>query len=307
MLKKLKNYKIIFIKENGLYAKELRSKHFIIPSIILFSLFLAFSSLILFSTEIREIISLKVVSKHIKNNHNLNAMILDQEKKIEFLKHEIDNIYKEDEKLRKLIKLPSIDKDIRKLGVGGNESKDKYNEVNYLIPGSFNLDAINNDIEYLMRSINLEKLSFSTIEKNIISNKDKILKYPAIYPVEVSDRKFSSRYGYRIDPFSKKKKFHDGDDFSTKIGVDVFATADGIVQTSRYNGSFGNYIEIDHGNGYITAYGHLSKRAVKKGQKIDRGDFIGKVGNTGKSTAPHLHYEIRLNDKHVNPNKYYFN
>ena len=201
----------------------------------------------------------------------------------------------------------SIDKDIRKLGVGGNESKDKYNEVNYLIPGNFNLDAINNDIEYLMRSINLEKLSFSTIKKNIISNKDKILKYPAIYPVEVSDRKFSSRYGYRIDPFSKKKKFHDGDDFSTKIGVDVFATADGIVQTSRYNGSFGNYIEIDHGNGYITAYGHLSKRAVKKGQKIDRGDFIGKVGNTGKSTAPHLHYEIRLNDKHVNPNKYYFN
>ena len=74
------------------------------------------------------------------------------------------------------------------------------------------------------------------------------------------------------------------------------------MQTSRYKGSLGNYIEIDHGNGYITAYGHLSKRAVKKGQKIDRGDFIGKVGNTGKSTAPHLHYEIRLNDKHVNPN-----
>ena len=85
------------------------------------------------------------------------------------------------------------------------------------------------------------------------------------------------------------------------------ATANGIVKKSKYNGSFGNFIEIDHGNGFFTVYGHLSKRFVKKGEQIERGDVIGKVGNTGRSTAPHLHYEIQLYAKHVNPKNYYFN
>ena len=116
----------------------------------------------------------------------------------------------------------------------------------------------------------------------------------------------SSRYGYRIDPFTKKRRFHEGDDFSCKVGSPVVATADGVVKVSKRYGSFGNYIEIDHGNGYVTAFAHLSKRLVKKGDKINRGEQIGTVGNTGRSTAPHLHYEVQYNKKHVNPNEFYF-
>ena len=138
------------------------------------------------------------------------------------------------------------------------------------------------------------------------SNLDYYLHFPAIYPVSVVEAKRTSRYGQRLDPFTKTRRFHEGDDFSGKIGVTVIATADGIVKNSRKYGSFGNYFEIDHGNGYVTAYGHLSKRKVKKGEKIVRGQKIGEIGNTGRSTAPHLHYEVQYKNKHTNPNKFYF-
>ena len=134
-----------------------------------------------------------------------------------------------------------------------------------------------------------------------------VKSYPAIYPVKNGDLNLSSNYGYRLDPFSKKYKFHDGHDFSSRIGSDVFSTANGKVIKSKYWGSFGNYVEIDHGNGYVTAYGHLSSRDVKLGDKVYRGQKIGEVGNTGRSTAPHLHYEVKYNNKSVDPIDYYFN
>ena len=120
------------------------------------------------------------------------------------------------------------------------------------------------------------------------------------------DVNLSSRYGYRRDPFTRKFKFHDGDDFSAKTGTPVYATANGRVRISKYYSTFGNYIEIDHGSGYRTIFGHLSKRKVKVGEKVIRGQKIGEVGNTGRSTAPHLHYEIQHNKRSKDPKDFYF-
>ena len=106
--------------------------------------------------------------------------------------------------------------------------------------------------------------------------------------------------------FQKKRKLHEGHDFSGKIGSEILCTANGTVRSSKWNGSFGNYIEIDHGNGYVTVFGHLSKRLVKKGDKVERGEIIGKLGNTGRSTAPHLHYEIKYNKKRIAPSDFYY-
>jgi len=256
---------------------------------------------------LKDLVTLKVISEHRKNNSELNNVIIEQQSTINSLLKEIDTLYEKDENLRRLIKLPSIDEDIRKLGVGGKNKNDKYNHLEYLIPDNIDIDVLKRQIDFLQRGVNLEKISYAAITNEVSSQIDYLQHYPAIYPVLKEDRKFSSRFGYRRDPFTNRRKFHDGDDFSTKIGKKVIATADGTVQSSRYYGSFGNYIEIDHGNGYVTAYGHLSKRIVSKGTKVERGDVIGNVGNTGKSTAPHLHYEVRLNEKHVNPNNYYFN
>jgi murein DD-endopeptidase MepM/ murein hydrolase activator NlpD len=114
----------------------------------------------------------------------------------------------------------------------------------------------------------------------------------------------TSRFGNRIDPFNGKKAFHAGIDVGGPYGQKIVATADGIVTRSFFNGNYGQYIEICHGNRYSTRFAHLQKRLVKRGEKIKRGQTIGTLGNSGRSTGPHLHYEVRLNKKPINPGKF---
>ncbi|MBU0945309.1 MAG: M23 family metallopeptidase [Proteobacteria bacterium] len=114
----------------------------------------------------------------------------------------------------------------------------------------------------------------------------------------------TSRFGHRADPVNGRKGFHEGVDMRAPSGQAIKATADGVVTQARFNGSYGRYIEIDHGNGYVTKFAHMKKFLVKKGATVKRGQAIGKVGNSGRSTGPHLHYEICLYDKPVNPKKF---
>ena len=307
MLENLKKYKFILINKNDLDAKEFSSSYVVFFSLCLFLLFFSIISLTFFSSDLNRFITFKTINKHKANNKELHSIILDQEKQINNLLNEIDEISQRDENLRKLIKLPSIEKDVRKLGVGGTSDDDKLNNLQYLLPENFDLNLLKDKVDYIIRSVNLENLSYNEIESQTKDNLDDILHFPAIYPISRDNSKFSSGFGYRVDPFTKKKKLHEGHDFSAKYGTDVICTADGVVKSSRRYGSFGNFIEVTHGNGFITAYGHLSKRLVKKGDKVERGQVIGRVGSTGKSTAPHLHYEIRHNKKHIDPTEFYFN
>ncbi len=116
--------------------------------------------------------------------------------------------------------------------------------------------------------------------------------------------KISSGFGKRTDPVNKKKAIHEGVDIKGKRGDRILATASGKVIKAMKNGGYGNYVEIDHGNGYITAYGHMQNYLVKKGERVEQGQVIGQVGSTGRSTGPHLHYEIQLNKKPINPGKF---
>jgi murein DD-endopeptidase MepM/ murein hydrolase activator NlpD len=132
---------------------------------------------------------------------------------------------------------------------------------------------------------------------------------PAIQPISNNDlKRLSSYYGYRIDPFYKVKKFHEGVDFSAPTGTEIYATGNGtVVDCGRSRGGYGNVIIIDHGFGYKTRYAHMHSFEVKEGQKVTRGQVIGTVGNTGKSTSPHLHYEVWKNNRRINPINYFFN
>lgn len=114
----------------------------------------------------------------------------------------------------------------------------------------------------------------------------------------------TSRYGHRTDPVNGKKGFHSGVDMRGRNGQTIQATADGVVTKAFFNGSYGRYIEIDHGNGYTTKFAHMKKILVKRGDKVKRGDAIGKVGSSGRSTGPHLHYEVCLSGKPINPSKF---
>ena len=116
----------------------------------------------------------------------------------------------------------------------------------------------------------------------------------------------NSPFGYRKDPIDNVMRFHQGQDITVKSGTPIYAPADGVVKRAYYAGGFGNHIKLDHGNGYSTLFAHLSKIKVKHGQKVKRGDVIGHTGNTGRSTAPHLHYEIHHYGESKNPLDYFF-
>jgi len=303
-------YKIILFNRSKSSMMEVAlSKYFILASISILTL----TNLVVlhfFSSSYSSWHSNQQIKNHQKHNNVLIEKIESGEDRITSIEDKIDAIVEQDNNMRALLSLPKIHDDVRKLGTGGDDSAKSLTmrELEYLLPDESEIDLQDyfNKLDFIERSTNLELLSYIEMMSNAKKNKSTLRHYPAIYPVDLSEAKLVSKFGYRIDPFSKRYKKHEGHDFSAKVGTDVFATADGVVISSKYNGSFGNFIEISHGNGYKTIYGHLYKRHVKQGSYIKRGDKIGEVGNTGRSTAPHLHYEIKHNNKRVDPNEFYF-
>lgn len=241
------------------------------------------------------------------DNEILVDKILENEKRMDELLEQLESIKFQDNLLRDLVKLPRIHDDVRKVGVGGTMSEDDESRLEYLLPGEgYDLFNTSRKMDFINRVLNLEALSFAEMLGQADQDIQRYRSYPAIHPVDPEVCKLSSDFGMRSDPINRKKQFHDGHDFSGRTGTPVYATADGVVKASKYYGTFGNYIEIDHGYGYKTVYGHLSKRKVNGGEKITRGQMIGAMGNTGKSTAPHLHYGVIYKRKDVDPADFYF-
>lgn len=158
-----------------------------------------------------------------------------------------------------------------------------------------NLDIIQNSIE--AKEQQLVALESLLLDKDI-SSEQEIAGRP------VNTGWLSSPYGYRADPFTGKKTWHAGIDFSALAGSDVVATAAGVVTTVERKAGYGIFVEVSHGNGYTTRYGHNSSVLVKKGDLVEKGEVIAKVGSTGRSTGPHVHYEVTRNGKRVNPWRY---
>ncbi|HCQ13868.1 M23 family metallopeptidase, partial [Flavobacterium sp.] len=162
-----------------------------------------------------------------------------------------------------------------------------YNNSDLVINTSKKVDGISKALAFQSKSLD-EILKLAKA-------KDKLLSaVPAIQPVKNEDLKqMASGFGYRTDPFTKARKMHEGMDFTAKTGTPIYATGDGVVAKADNSLSgYGNHIEISHGFGYLTLYAHLSKYKVRQGQRVKRGDIIGYVGSTGRSQAPHLHYEV---------------
>ncbi|MBP7613673.1 MAG: M23 family metallopeptidase [Paludibacter sp.] len=143
---------------------------------------------------------------------------------------------------------------------------------------------------------------------SLAKNKENMLQnLPAIQPVLNKDLKqMASGYGWRIDPVYHTRRFHAGMDFAAPTGADIYATGNGQVISAGWQQGYGNCVQINHGYGYVTLYGHMSAFKVRAGQKVKRGDVIGLVGSTGKSTGPHLHYEVHYKGEIMNPQNYYF-
>lgn len=162
-------------------------------------------------------------------------------------------------------------------------------------------------VDMLAKELYTQAKSYDEVLEMAKNQEIRMENIPAIQPVMNKDlKRVASGYGMRIDPVYHVRKFHQGMDFSAPIGTDVFATGNAKVEFAGWRQGYGNTVILDHGYGYKTLYAHLYKVLVRKGQKVRRSDIIALVGNTGKSTGPHLHYEVRLNGKPVDPRNYYF-
>jgi murein DD-endopeptidase MepM/ murein hydrolase activator NlpD len=169
--------------------------------------------------------------------------------------------------------------------------------------------AIDTTIRKLKARIEAQKKSYKELT-NLVENKESLLAAtPAIQPVSNQDlNRIASGYGYRIDPVYKTIKLHAGLDFAAPQGTPIYATADGTVKVSGFSdGGYGNHVVINHGYGYETLYGHMVRIKVRNGTKVKRGEVVGYVGNTGKSTGPHCHYEVRKNGQKLDPVYFFYN
>ncbi|MGM0528886.1 MAG: M23 family metallopeptidase [Bacteroidota bacterium] len=229
-------------------------------------------------------------------NKNLDKV----EKVLAHLQETDDNLY------RTVFEAEPIPTSLREGGIGGvnrYEELEGYDNSRIVIETAMRLDKIN-------KKTYVQSKSFDEL-KVLASEKEEMLRsIPAIMPISNKDlTRTASGWGYRIHPIYKIRKFHYGMDFTAPTGTEIYATGDGTIARIRSSKrGFGNHIVVDHGFGYETVYAHLNGfNDIYVGKKVKRGDVIAFVGSTGLSTAPHLHYEVHLNGKKVDPANYYFN
>ena len=264
-----------------------------------------FLSILYLSAEILSDMLYEKRLNEFKKNYNIMSNNLKfLQKKLEDLDNKVLVIEEKDKAVRIYAGMPEIDLDIRKLGTGGYGIKSNILSDNIAPMINEELIALQLDIEKISRNVNLEIESYEAIYDKVKKDINRISKIPSIRPVKGGY--LNSSFGYRKDPIDNVTRFHQGQDITVKSGTPIYSPADGIVKRAYYAGGFGNHIKLDHGNGYTTLFAHLSKIKVKHGQKISRGEVIGLTGNTGRSTAPHLHYEIHHYGESKNPLDYFF-
>lgn len=210
-----------------------------------------------------------------------------------------DNIY------RVIFEAEPVPSEVRKAGFGG---VDRYEHLEGLANSKIIVNTAKR-LDEITSQLVVQSKSYDAVFK-LAKDKEKLIaSIPAIQPVDFHDlRRIGSLYGYRTDPFYKVTKFHEGIDFTAAVGTPIYATGDGVVSEAAYNsGGYGNKIVINNGFSYETVFAHLSKIKVKPGQRVKRGEIIGLMGNTGKSTAPHLHYEVHKAGVPMNPIYFFFN
>ncbi|RYM33933.1 M23 family metallopeptidase [Brumimicrobium glaciale] len=226
------------------------------------------------------------------------------QKRLELVDRVTEVIKKRDEELyRTALGASEFPEELRLMGVGGSDAYNSYKKMSnseLLIESISKLDEVE-------RKLHAQSLSFKELVSLAKERESRLASLPAIQPVNNKElKKMASGYGWRIDPVYGTRKMHWGVDFSAPVGTDVYATGKGVVEETRVNSwGYGKEIVINHGFGYKTRYAHLSSFLVKEGDAVKRGDLIGLVGSTGKSTGSHLHYEVEKDGHKVSPIDYF--
>lgn len=241
-----------------------------------------------------------------KTNLILNNQLQDLNRKLAGIETQMQTLERDADAMRIKNGLSRVDEDLRRVGTGG--AGEEHIELSALPLNLQNQTRqVGLVVEQLMRRMQLHKDNIGEVNVKMQKDSIRIKHIPSIRPVLDRDGYTTDRFGMRIDPFIERVKHHNGMDISASPGTEVFSSAAGVIEKaeSAYTPGvgYGKHIIIDHLNGYKTLYGHLSQVYVRTGQRIDRWALIGLVGETGRATGPHLHYEVSLDGKPLNPER----
>jgi murein DD-endopeptidase MepM/ murein hydrolase activator NlpD len=247
----------------------------------------------------------RVNTSELQHLRTENAQLKDKFEQMRWNLAEVQDRYtdlvQKEIRIRTMFDLPEINTEERQLGVGGPIPKTMLHQS----PTEKVATSTEMEVDRLLRLSRYELQKYGEVEDALKNVKDRLEHTPSIWPTQG----WTSRgFGMKFDPFTGYKQMHRGIDVANRTGTPIIAPADGVVQETQHsNSGMGNCIIINHGYGFQTRYGHLSKIEVKRGQKVKRGDVIGLMGSTGYSTGPHLHYEVIRNGQFLNPVKYILN
>lgn len=229
----------------------------------------------------------------------INKQLAEIERVLADLRRRDDNLY------RVIFEADPLPESMRMAGAGG---VNRYRDLDGLATSNVVI-ATRQRLDELARRLVVQSRSFDDVASLAMRKQEMLASIPSIQPIPNKDlSKTASGFGVRIHPIHKIPKFHAGMDFTAKPGTPIHATGDGRVTFADYaSNGYGQHVVVDHGFGYETLYAHMSEIHVRRGQKVKRGDVLGRVGNTGLSSGPHLHYEVLKNGEHVDPANFYFN
>lgn len=227
---------------------------------------------------------------------------------INSLKNHLMTLNDFEKKIRIIANIEKTDESTNIFGIGGSMPEDLDAQLPLMEKHNSLMRDMHEQLDELNRASIHQKGEFESLLKSLEDQQNLLASTPAIRPISRGEKSWvTSSFGFRISPFTGQREFHQGFDISSRPGTPILATADGVVTFAGKKGLLGRTVIIDHGHGMVTRYGHCQKFLKKRGEKVKRWEPIALVGNTGRSTGPHVHYEVRLNGIPVNPDKYILN
>jgi len=248
------------------------------------------------------------ISSQLEEIQSQRMQIQDFANKINSLKEKLVALNNFEKKIRIIANIEKANDSDNIFGVGGSIPEDLDPDIPLKEKHNSLMRDMHEQIEQLSRASVNQHVEFESLLKSLEDQQNLLASTPAISPISRDVNSWvTSTFGYRMSPFTERREFHKGYDISGRKGTPILATADGVVTFAGKKGLLGNTVVIDHGHGIITRYGHCDEFLKKRGDKVKRWEPIALMGNTGRSTGPHVHYEVHLNGIPVNPEKYIIN
>lgn len=269
------------------------------------ALYMGISDYLQLKTEASQVNSLRFdLQTQVERIAQQQSQIFSFSNKIEVLKTQLNGLRDFEQKIRIIANLEASNDETSMFGVGGSDPEDLDPTVIMEQDYQELVRDMHAEIKEIDQTSHTQHESFASLFDQLKGKRNLLAATPSIRPVKGW---VTSRFGYRESPFTSRREFHRGLDIATRAGTPIIATADGLVTFADKKGLMGNMVTIEHGFGMVTRYGHIQEILTKKGDRVKRGDTIALVGSTGRSTGPHVHYEVRINGVNVNPTNYFLN